>query len=88
MARQNLSADKLARIARATGQPVLAGWVHDGPAWRMWEWVATGHRHGWYNRVTGEHGHTIGCPPGSGPLCWELFGAATGVGNGSTSHAG
>lgn len=64
---------RVAAIAAATGQPVLAAWEHDGPMWRYWEWVGAGHRHGWYNRVTGEHGAVIGCPPGSGPLCRELF---------------
>lgn len=74
MARQALDVEQLARVSLAIGRVAVAGWVEDGAAWRIWQWVDAHHRHGWYNRVTGEHGPVVGCPPESGRLCHRLFG--------------
>lgn len=53
MSAQRLSDRSCRRIARATGQEVLRGWSHGG---YVLSWVTPDHRHGWFDKKTGEWG--------------------------------
>jgi hypothetical protein len=48
---QNLSARSVRRIERSIGEPVLRGWGHGG---YVMGFVTPDHRHGWWDKKTGE----------------------------------
>ena len=53
MSAQRLGPKAIRRIERSVGEPVLRGWSHGGYTMGF---VTPDHRHGWWNKVTGEWG--------------------------------
>ena len=59
MSAQRLSDKSARRVGRATGLDIVRAWGHGG---YTFDFVVAddshedGHRHGWYDRKTGEHG--------------------------------
>lgn len=55
MSAQRLGAKATRRIEHAIGEPVLRAWSHGG---YTMDFVTPDHRHGWWNKTTGEFGWT------------------------------
>ena len=51
MSAQTLNARSVRRIERSIGEPVLRGWGHGG---YVMGFVTPDHRHGWWDKKTGE----------------------------------
>jgi hypothetical protein len=69
MGSQRLSERSTRRIARSTGLDVVRAWAHGG---YTFEFVTLDHRHGWWDKKTGEWGLDAGKPTHY-TSCHELF---------------
>jgi hypothetical protein len=65
MSAQRLSERSIRRIATATGLPIARAWSHGGYTMSFFTLepaVPDGHRHGWFDKKTGEWGWDDGGP--------------------------
>ncbi|MYR28727.1 MULTISPECIES: hypothetical protein [unclassified Streptomyces] len=69
MGAQVLSPRSTRRIARLTGQEVVRAWAHGG---YIMDFVTPDHRHGWWDKKTGEWGWDTG-DTGHYSSCVRLF---------------
>jgi hypothetical protein len=67
---QRLSPRSTRRIARSTGLEVLRAWSHGG---YTMDFVTVDHRHGWWDKKTGEWGWSTGVELEHYTSCHELF---------------